>query len=113
PLVVSHPLCRKVTGVNVRHSETFDTFVQALRQKRQRLRVLFIASDADSLSSNQEIAELQTLIEGKALEGKLQVDCELLPAERAIWYARKQIYGNAGTDETWTSPILVAQNPYR
>ncbi|GAB4441343.1 MAG: hypothetical protein OHK0015_38520 [Chloroflexi bacterium OHK40] len=34
--------------------------------------------------------------------------------ERAVYHARKERYAAAGTDdETWTSPILVAQNLYR
>jgi len=33
--------------------------------------------------------------------------------EQAILHARSQVYGADGTDETWTSPILVAQNLYR
>jgi CHAT domain-containing protein len=30
--------------------------------------------------------------------------------EKSMLYARQQIYGKSGNDETWTSPILVAQN---
>ena len=30
--------------------------------------------------------------------------------EQAVLYARSQLYGNDGNDETWTSPILVSQN---
>jgi CHAT domain-containing protein len=33
--------------------------------------------------------------------------------EQAVLYARSQVYGADGTDETWISPILVAQNLYR
>lgn len=30
--------------------------------------------------------------------------------EQAVLYARRETYGDAGVDETWSSPILVAQN---
>jgi CHAT domain-containing protein len=30
--------------------------------------------------------------------------------EQAALHARQQVYGDDGQDETWTSPILVAQN---
>ena len=32
--------------------------------------------------------------------------------ERAVWHARRKIYEDNGNNETWASPILVAQKPY-
>lgn len=32
--------------------------------------------------------------------------------EQAVWYARRAIFDHDQQDETWASPLLIAQNPY-
>jgi CHAT domain-containing protein len=58
PLMVQHPICRQVSGVNVR-GEHFDDFFSNLRQRKQALRILLIASGTPGTTSDEQVLELE------------------------------------------------------
>lgn len=91
PLVVRHPLCRQVTGVEVRHPESFNTFLQGLRHSPQPLRVLLIASDtSNNLSADREVIGLKNLIELKAKMLDMAVEIEIVSTAKASVTAVQQ-----------------------
>jgi CHAT domain-containing protein len=75
-LAIKHPLCRKVSGIQVRHTEMFDEFLFNLRKKKQALRVLLIASDVDGRipKVDQEIDELKAIITRQAQRLSMRMD---------------------------------------
>lgn len=65
PMVLQHPVCRQVSGVNVR-GEHFDDFFYKLRQRKGKLRVLLIASGTPGTTSDEQVLELEQVINQSA-----------------------------------------------
>jgi CHAT domain-containing protein len=90
PLAVRHPFCRQVRGVSSRHGRHFDAFAQELRQQKQPLKVLLIASDTGGLSANAEVVALEKTIKEKAKAAGITVAVDSLLTEKASLSTVKQ-----------------------
>ncbi len=80
PLAVSHPLCRRVSGVETRHPENFNLFVQS---GRKPLKILLLASDQHTSTCNEEIAMLDELLKNRAKQLNLNIKTTLVRTEQA------------------------------
>ena len=112
-LAIKHPLCRKVSGIQVRHTEMFDEFLRDLRKNKRALRVLLIASDIDGRlpKADQEIDELKAAIVKHGQRLSIRVDPEVIHSNKAtVQEVKKHLEhckfhivhyaGHSGFDET-------------
>lgn len=92
PLVVSNPLCRRLSGLNSHNAQDFDSFVQWLRKKNLPLKILFISAGTKNISSDKEIDELQKRISQQAGRLKLKLEVKIISTTQATYDAvRKQL----------------------
>ncbi len=89
-LALSNPLCRRVSGLNPRHVEHFDAFIQALRRSKQPVKALFISAGAPGLSADEEIDELQQCIRKRVTGLGLRFEPEVLKNAEATYETVQQ-----------------------
>lgn len=91
PLVLQHPLCRKVQGVPA-YSEHFDDFFYNLRKRRQPFRVLLIASATPGIGSDEQINALEKFIDQAVRRlGVKPIIHKLLTKQASIDTVRKRL----------------------